>query len=61
NSKSPDPRTTIFWKSDIVTGLDGKASVNFFTADEPTTYTVTVTGLTANGEYIHKTVTMNRK
>ncbi|HWB28674.1 MAG TPA: TonB-dependent receptor plug domain-containing protein [Chitinophagaceae bacterium] len=61
NSKSPDPRTTIYWNSDVITGLDGKASVDFYTADEATTYTVTVSGLTANGEYIYKRTIIKRK
>jgi TonB-dependent SusC/RagA subfamily outer membrane receptor len=61
NSKAPDPRTTIYWNADVVTGADGIASVNFFTADDATTYTVTITGLTANGDFVYKRITLNRK
>jgi len=61
NSKAPDPRTTVYWNGNIITGVDGKASVDFFTADEPATYTVVVSGITANGEYINKRITLNRK
>ncbi|HVX49034.1 MAG TPA: Plug domain-containing protein [Chitinophagaceae bacterium] len=61
NGKSPDPRTTIYWNANIVTDKYGIASVNFFTADDATTYTVTITGLTANGEYVYKRITVNRK
>jgi len=61
NSKAPDPRVTIYWKSNLLTGLDGKASVDFYTADEATTYSVVVSGLTANGEYVYKRISLNRK
>jgi len=61
NSKSPDLRTTIYWNGDIITDKDGKSSVNFFTADIPATYVVTVTGISANGERIFKTTTLSRK
>jgi len=61
NSKSPDPRITIYWKSNLLTGVDGKASVDFYTADEASTYSVIVSGLTANGEYVYKRISLNRK
>lgn len=61
NSKSPDPRTTIYWNGSVLTGTNGKASVDFFTADDATTYSVIVSGLTGNGEYICKRVILNRK
>lgn len=61
NSKNPDLRTTIYWDGDIIADKDGKASVNFFTADPPATYVVTVTGITANGDKIYKTITLSRK
>jgi len=61
NSKSPDLRTTIYWNGDIITDKDGKSSVNFFTADIPAAYVVTVTGISANGERIFKTTTLSRK
>ena len=60
-SKVPDLRTTIFWNGNIITNLNGKVSLNFFTADKPTTYLVTVTGVTANGDKIYKSVTLSRK
>ena len=61
NGKSPDPRTTIYWNGNLVTKTDGKASVNFFTADDVTNYIVIVSGVTANGEYINKRITLSRK
>jgi len=61
NSKIPDPRTTIFWNGKLLTDQDGKAQVKFFTADDNSIYTVTVTGVTQNGDYIYKRITINRK
>ena len=60
-SKVPDIRTTIYWKGNIITNPDGKASVNFFTADMPATYLITITGISANGDKIYKTLTLSRK
>ncbi len=59
-SKMPDLRTTIYWDGSIVTNPDGKASVNFFTADNPGTYLVTITGVSAQGDKIYKTVLLSR-
>lgn len=61
NSKTPDPRTTIYWNPNLVTGTDGKASIDFYTGDDVTGYTVTISGITANGEYISKRININRK
>ena len=47
--KSPDFRTTIFWKPDVVTGSDGKASVFFYAADIETRYRIIVEGITDKG------------
>jgi hypothetical protein len=60
-SKFPDLRTTIYWNGDIITDKDGKAAINFFTADTPATYVVTVTGVTANGDKIYKNIIISRK
>ena len=59
--KVPDLRTTIYWNGNIITNPDGKASINFFTADIPATYLITITGISANGDKIYKTVTLSRK
>lgn len=59
--RSPDPRTTIFWKGNLITTKDGKAGVTFFTADEAGTYTIIVTGITQNGEYIYKRMNISVK
>lgn len=52
---TPDMRSTIFWKPDIITGPDGKATVTFYAADTPTTYTITVEGTTFDGYVATKT------
>jgi hypothetical protein len=60
-SKMPDLRTTIYWNGDIITSKEGKASVNFFTADMPATYLITITGVSENGDKIYKIFTINRR
>jgi TonB-dependent Receptor Plug Domain len=59
NNLNPDPRTTIYWNSNIATDANGEAAINFYTADNATNYTVTVTGLTANGELVYKRVVIS--
>jgi TonB-dependent SusC/RagA subfamily outer membrane receptor len=50
----PDYRTTIFWKPDILTSGDGKASFEFFTADFSTTYSVVIEGISSDGHIIRQ-------
>jgi len=61
NNKQPDPRTTIYWQGNIVTGKDGKATASFFTADGPATYAIIITGVTQNGQYIYKRMNISVK
>jgi len=49
SSRIPDFRNTLYWKPDIITGTDGKASVSFYTSDEPGDYVITVEGVMADG------------
>ena len=51
-SGTPDYRTTIFWKPDIIVSDDGKASFDFYTSDFPTTYSVVIEGLSNDGKII---------
>lgn len=44
-----DVRTTIFWKPDLTTNADGKASVNFFNAGSKGTYRVVIEGIGDDG------------
>ncbi|WP_170122581.1 carboxypeptidase-like regulatory domain-containing protein [Mucilaginibacter oryzae] len=48
--KGTDQRSTIHWEPNIVTGADGKAIVSFYSADKPSTYTITVQGTDLNGQ-----------
>lgn len=61
NTKIPDTRTLIYWNGDGLTDNNGKALVSFYTADPVTSYLVTVTGITANGMYFQKQITISRK
>lgn len=58
NSTVPDARTTIFWNANLFTNKNGEATFNFYTADAPANYAITVTGLTANGQFIYKRITI---
>lgn len=50
-----DLRSTIYWQPNIVTGVDGKAIVSYFTADERGTYHVIVEGLNLDGKLARQT------
>ena len=49
-SHIPDFRNSIYWKPDLRSTKEGKASVEFFTSDEPGVYTVIVEGISASGK-----------
>jgi len=49
NSKIPDLRSTVYWKPNIITNKEGKASFEFFNADTKGTYRVVVEGIDDNG------------
>ena len=61
NSKFPDRRTLLYWNGDLVTDEKGKASTVFYTADTPTRYYITLTGVTADGRVINKQLMVNRQ
>jgi len=61
NTKGIDPRNTIYWNGNLLTDIGGKVFVSFYTADTKTTYSVVVTGITANGDYIYKRISLARK
>lgn len=50
NSQSLDFRTTIFWRPDITTDDQGRASVQFYSADLATKYRIVAEGVTESGE-----------
>lgn len=49
NSQLADLRSTIYWKPDIITDKNGKASVEYFNADGKGTYRVVVEGIDSEG------------
>jgi hypothetical protein len=49
----PDLRTTIYWKPDVVVTKDSKTSVDFYTADTHTTYSVVTEGICPDGTLIY--------
>jgi hypothetical protein len=61
NSKSRDERKTIYWNSNIVTDKNGKASVEFYSADPSATYMGIINGITTKGDKIYQTFTLERK
>jgi len=48
-SHAADQRSTIDWEPNIVTGINGKATVSFYPAGKPSTYTVLIEGTDMNG------------
>jgi len=61
NATTPDLRTTIHWQPVVKTDDDSVASFEFYTADEPTTYTVVIEGLANDGSIIRKEEKLWRK
>jgi hypothetical protein len=53
DSPTPDVRTTIYWKPDAVTDSEGKITLKFYTADNPSTYTLIIQGMSNDGKLIH--------
>jgi hypothetical protein len=51
---NPDLRSTIYWKPNIVIDSDNKASVDFYTADKDTPYSVVTEGICADGRLIYR-------
>lgn len=49
NQKMTDLRSTIYWKPDIATDKDGKASFEYFNADSKGIYRVVIEGIDADG------------
>ena len=49
----PDFRTTIYWKPNVLTDDEGKAKLDFYTADDPSTYSVIIEGVSDAGRLIH--------
>ncbi len=59
-SSYPDQRPTVYWSGNMITDENGKAHVEFFASDGPTTYTIKMRGVTLNGDIIAKDVRIRR-
>ena len=53
-ASKPDLHTTIHWQPVVQTDDKGNATFQFYTADEPASYTVIIEGLTNEGRIIRK-------
>ena len=53
NNATPDLRTTIFWKPDVLIDK-GKAYFDFYTADSSSTYYMVIEGVSSDGKLIHQ-------
>ena len=52
-SPIPDLRTTIYWQPNVSTDDKGWARLDFYTADDPATYTVIIEGVSDDGKLVH--------
>jgi len=58
---TPDLRSTIYWKPDIVLDENGDAEVRFYTSDEKSTYSVIIEGMGVNGEIVRAVKKISRQ
>jgi len=54
--KRVDLRSTIDWEPNIVTDSTGKATVSFYAASEPSTYSIIMEGTDFNGNIGYKLI-----
>ena len=60
-SRLPDLRNTLLWSPDIITDTNGKASINFFSADVKGKYIVIVQGMSQHGDFVKAVTTFEVK
>ena len=53
DDSKPDLRTTIYWKPNVFTDDAGNAKLDFYTSDDPSTYSVIIEGVSDDGKLIH--------
>ena len=53
NNPTPDFRTTIYWKPNVITDDEGNGKLEFYSADDPATYSVIIEGVSDDGRLIH--------
>ena len=51
-------RTTLYWNSALEISPEGRAEIEFYTADEPADYSVRIEGILHNEKYsiLHRTI-----
>ena len=49
SQQASDFRTTLYWQPTVEVGVDGKATLEFYTADRASTYEIRLEGLTPSG------------
>jgi hypothetical protein len=54
NNPLPDLRSTVYWKPDAKIASSGTVSLDFYTADSPSTYSVLIEGVTSDGKLIYQ-------
>jgi hypothetical protein len=57
----PDLRTTVYWNPDVKVSPDGKALLDFYTADNPTDYSLLIEGITSDGLIISGRTRISRR
>ena len=50
----PDLRSTIYWKPNAALDKNGKVSVDFYTTDSKSSYSITIEGVSRNGKLIYQ-------
>ena len=58
-NKIADLRSTIYWAPNVITDDGGKASVNFYTSDQPGTYKAVIEGVDLNGSLTRQVFRFN--
>ncbi len=56
-----DTRSTVYWNGHVYTNPNGIANISFYTSDSQSPYSVKITGVTVTGDWIEKTIKINRE
>ena len=56
-----DKRSTLFWNGNLLSDKAANTTLTFYTSDVPATYKATITGITAHGDIIYKTIHFQSK
>jgi hypothetical protein len=56
NNNNPDLRSVIYWNPSVSADVDGKASLDFYTADSPSSYSAIIEGVSPDGKLIYSRI-----